>query len=53
MSAYDHERRQHQDELRTKFECEFRDALLVIVCIVMAAALCGWCYWLGLPRVYE
>jgi hypothetical protein len=53
VSAYDRERPQHQDELREKFEIEFRDALLVVVCIVAAAALCGWCYWLGLPRVYE
>lgn len=46
---YDPTPRQHQDELREKFEREFSNAALVVICIVLAAALLGWTYWIGLP----
>lgn len=47
VSAYDQEARQHQDELREKFEIEFRDACLVIACLVAAASVFGLAYWMG------
>ena len=51
MSAYDKSPKQHQDELRERFERQFSDTALVVICVVLAAVLLASCYWLGLPKV--
>lgn len=44
---YESAPKQYQDELRTKFEVEFRDACLVIACIVGGACVFALSYWMG------